>query len=120
MQQAAAASSSPPPLTPLPAHRTPETETRKIKFLVRDYRAAHGENPVGSNAEITRALLGKNPRGIKFLDPAALGLAISPAGELLDSWGHPYFFHAVSGTQMEVRSAGPDGLLFTADDVIVP
>lgn len=81
---------------------------------VRDFRAALGENPVGNNAEITRALLGDNPRHTQFLSPEAA--VTNPAGELLDRWGHPYFFHAISRTEMEVHSAGPDGVLWSADD----
>ena len=81
---------------------------------VRDYRVATGENPVGNNAEITRALLGDNPRHAQFLLPEAA--VTNPAGELLDHWGHPYFFHAISRTEMEVHSAGPDGVMWSADD----
>lgn len=84
--------------------------------MIRDYRAAFGSNPTGSNPEITRALLGANPRKARFVDPASV--SVNERGELLDAWGHPYFFHAISGTRMEIRSAGPDGRLFTADDIV--
>ncbi len=87
-----------------------------VRMKVRDFRATFGSNPVGSNAEVTRALMGANPRGTKYLDPA--GATLNADDELLDRWGRPYFFHAISGTMMEVRSAGPDGVLFNADDVI--
>ncbi len=82
---------------------------------VRDYRSALGENPVGNNAEITRALLGDNPRHAQFLPPDALR---NDAGQLLDRWGHPYYFHAISRTEMEVHSAGPDGVMWSADDQV--
>ena len=112
----ALAPQAPPPLVTPPPGRTPETELGRMTFLVRDYRTAFGSNPVGSNKEITRALLGDNPRGTRFLDPATVTL--DEKGELLDAWGRPYFFHAMSGTAMEIRSAGPDGKLFTADDLV--
>jgi hypothetical protein len=32
-------------------------------------------------------------------------------------FGNPFHFHAESGTRMVVRSAGPDGRLFTPDDL---
>ncbi len=112
----ALAPQTPPPLVTPPPGRTPETELGRVTFLVRDYRTALGSNPVGSNKEITRALLGDNPRGTRFLDPATVTL--DAKGELLDAWGRPYFFHAMSGTAMEIRSAGPDGKLFTDDDLV--
>lgn len=99
-----------------PAVRTPATELARVARTVRDYRAAFGANPVGLNKEIARALLGDNPRGARFLDPATARL--NAQGELLDDWGHPYFFHALSGTVMEIRSAGPDGRVFTPDDLV--
>jgi hypothetical protein len=107
-----------PPESPVPppAGRTPENEVQRIQGTVRRYRAAFGQNPVGSNPEITRTLAGKNPSGAKFLDPSAITL--NDKGEMLDDWGVPYFFHPVSGSIMEIRSAGPDGRLFTPDDVV--
>lgn len=106
----------PESLIPPPAGRTPESEVQRIQGTVRKYRAAFGENPVGSNPEITRALAGKNPTGAKFLDPATTTL--NDKAEMLDDWGTPYFFHPVSGSIMEIRSAGPDKKLFTADDIV--
>jgi hypothetical protein len=41
---------------------------------------------------------------------------VNAAGELTDRWGTPFFFHQVSKAQMEVRSAGPDRRMWTADD----
>jgi hypothetical protein len=46
--------------------------------------------------------------------------SIDAQGRLLDRWGTPYFFHAVSRTELEIRSAGPDGKLGTDDDVPLP
>ena len=106
----------PESLAPPPAGKTPENEVQRIQGTVRKFRAAFGENPVGSNPEITRALAGKNTTGAKFLDAATVTL--NDKGELLDAWGTPYFFHPVSGTIMEIRSAGPDRKLFTADDIV--
>jgi len=62
-------------------------------------------NPVGNNQDLVRAFLGDNPNGVIFLSPD--NPAINKKGELCDRYGHPFFFHAESGTHMEVRSAGP-------------
>ncbi len=88
-----------------------------IEQLLSHYRFAYQENPVGvENFEIIEQLLGKNPKRIIFIaaDSAALR-----GNELIDKWGTPYFFHALSGQEMEVRSAGPDQALWTTDDVFL-
>jgi len=38
---------------------------------------------------------------------------------VMDRWNTPYWFHANAATQVEIRSAGPDRNLFTADDLIL-
>lgn len=86
-----------------------------VQFALRDFRSALKENPVGNNAEITKALLGDNLKQAKMDVPT--GSKVSPDGELLDPWGTPYFFHQMGGDKMEVRSAGPDRVMWTKDDV---
>ncbi len=73
-------------------------------------------NPVGSNADITAALTGKNKLRLAFLPPNHP--AINRAGELCDRWGTPFFFHAESAAKMEIRSAGPDKKMWNDDDVV--
>jgi len=36
----------------------------------------------------------------------------------VDPWGTPYFFHQLSGKEMEIHSAGPDKMMWTADDLV--
>jgi hypothetical protein len=86
-----------------------------VQLALRDYRTGLGENPVGNNAEITKALLGANLKQLKI--PVPTGSQVNADGELCDRFGTPYFFHQLSGTQMEIRSAGPDRKMWTADDV---
>jgi hypothetical protein len=74
-------------------------------------------NPVGENAEITRALTGANALGLALVPKDHP--AISPAGELTDRWGTPFRFHQLSGERMEIRSAGPDRRFGTADDAVL-
>lgn len=75
-------------------------------------------NPVGENHEITAALAGANPVQFVFISPRHR--AINTRGELCDRWGTPFRFHQVSGTQMEIRSAGPDRTFATDDDALFP
>lgn len=72
-------------------------------------------NPVGTNAEITAVLAGNNKLQLALI-PADHPAINRSTGELLDRWGTPFFFHAESGSRMEVRSAGPDKKHHTADD----
>lgn len=85
-----------------------------VDSAIRNFQAVHGENPIGSNAEITGALLGNNLKQIKLEVPA--GSHLNGEGQMCDRWGTPYFFHQVSKTEMEIRSAGPDRQMWTGDD----
>jgi hypothetical protein len=88
----------------------------EVMTVVGEYRRLLGGNPVGDNDEITAALAGANPKRLALVSPAVTK-RVAPQGQLLDRWGMPYFFHARSGTSMEIISAGPDGMLHTADDL---
>lgn len=120
---AAAAQPTPttvPPTPPTASSYTnlpPETVMENVRRAVRDYSSRFGGNPVGTNLEITRALAGDNPRQVNFLVEDA-GLRRNDHGELVDPWGVPFFFHQLSAHEMEIRSAGPDRILWTADDLV--
>jgi hypothetical protein len=93
------------------------TDLRIVDQIFSAYRSAlRTGNPVGENAEITAALRGSNRLGFAFI-PAGHP-AINAKGELCDRWGVPFFFHQISGEKMEIRSAGPDRTLWTADDAV--
>ena len=114
---------TPPSQTPVvPANRlAPDLASAavavdQVRLMLRDYRTLTGENPVGTNAEIMRALMGDNPRQAKLGPPE--GQTLNDDGELVDRWGTPLFFHQLSRTVMEIRSAGPDKVMWTEDDII--
>jgi hypothetical protein len=117
------ASSAQPPVPagqPAPLQFTnfaPATVLENMSHAVRQYGRMFGGNPVGTNPEITSQLTGKNPKHLNFIDPEA-GLRINAAGELVDPWGTPFFFHQISGTDMEIHSAGPDRIMWTGDDLV--
>ena len=122
---ASAKPANPPAPTPTPAvPETPESRSlppttilENMRITIRQYGSTFGENPVGTNPEITAALHGANPRHIDFL--RADGNRVNANGELVDAWGIPYFFHQLSAHEMEIRSAGPDRVMFTADDLVI-
>jgi len=95
----------------------PEIVLGKVAHAIHDYASMFGSNPVGTNPEITAALNGNNPRQAKFINPEA-GMRINGNSELVDAWGTPYFFHQLSGTEMEIHSAGPDQKMWTDDDLV--
>jgi hypothetical protein len=92
-----------------------QRDVQIVSNLLDEYRRALQGNPSGDNADITAALLGDPSGPGRFLPN---GSPLIRNGELVDRWGTPYWFHPNSGTQMEIRSAGPDKSLFTADDVV--
>jgi len=98
----------------------PDTATEidfgKIALMFRDYRTVTGENPVGTNAEIMKSVMGGNPKGAVLGPPDGQG--INADGELTDRWGTPYFFHQLTKDLMEIHSAGPDRKMWSTDDIV--
>lgn len=112
----------PPIAKPVPAapdfeEPSPQTVIENMRSSFRDYQSMFGGNPVGTNPEITKALNGDNPKHAKFVHPED-GLRINDRGELIDSWGTPFFFHQLSAREMEIHSAGPDRVMWTSDDLV--
>lgn len=85
--------------------------------LVTNYLQAApvGRRPaMGANEEIAYALTNQDELGDAALPKHHPALV---DGKLVDRWGTPWFFHQEAADVIEVRSAGADGKLFTADDV---
>lgn len=100
-----------------PVQESPEKiEADAIALNIRHFGQRFGGNPIGTNAEIVKAMTGDNEGRATYLPPDLQRL--NAQGELIDRWGRPYFFHQLTSQQMEVRSAGPDGKLWTPDDVV--
>ena len=112
-----AAASATPPANSAAAREGALVEVGKVRRMIVDYHTLMGENPVGTNAEIMRALMGHNPHQAMLGPPD--GQTLNDNGELVDPWGTPYFFHQLSRDRMEVHSAGPDRIMGTSDDVVV-
>ena len=76
-----------------------------------------GDNPLplGANEDIAAALRGKNKAHLRALP--ADHPAFNARGQIVDRWGTPLYFHAVSRDRLDIRSAGPDGAMWTADDL---
>ncbi|MFM1559475.1 MAG: hypothetical protein ACKJSK_09195 [Roseibacillus sp.] len=88
-----------------------------LEELIRVYTRFLGTVPAGGlNDEIVNGLLGENPKKLIFIEKGHA--RINERGELVDRYGTPYDFHPVSGELLEIRSAGPDKIVFTPDDVV--
>jgi hypothetical protein len=116
-----ASTTSPAPVGPPAALQVtdipPAIVLENMSRAIRQYGVMFGGNPVGTNPEITSQLNCNNPKHINFIDAGA-GMRINENGELIDPWGTPYFFHQLSSTDMEIHSAGPDKIMWTADDLV--
>lgn len=97
------------------AKTTPANDMRLLATLFHDYASVLKGMPFGMHEEIVSALQGDNPRAIAFIPPGHP--AVNADGKIIDRWGEPYFFHVISSRAVEIISAGPDGQLFTQDDI---
>jgi hypothetical protein len=96
---------------------TPAEDRSALADIVTNYlqSSVHAARPpLGTNEEITRALMDRDALGDSAI-PASHPAIVS--GQLVDRWGSPWFFHQLSADVIEVRCAGPDRKLFTEDDL---
>lgn len=87
-----------------------------LKNIFFQLRTIARENPVGNHQEIVACLTGNNPANIAYVSQSHPSIR---GGKLHDRWGEPYYFHQISASVMEIRSAGPDGVHWNEDDVII-
>jgi hypothetical protein len=119
--------SAPPPAPPFaerileqyadPA-RPPEDDLQAMARTLDNFSLlVKGDNPLplGANEEIAAALRGKNKAALRALPDTHR--AFNDRGQLVDRWGTPLYFHAQARDRLEIRSAGPDRAMWTADDL---
>lgn len=104
----------------LAADGTPEEDLAALADMVAGYLqsgSGEGRRNLGFNEDLAAALT----------DRTALGEGVLPAdhpalrdGRLIDRWGTPWQVHPLAADHIELRSAGPDRRLYTADDLISP
>ncbi len=99
---------------------TPERDLEQVKDVIDAFVRSvkiPGALPTGSNRELVAALAGENAHRIRFLDSTMPWM--NADGELVDRWRVPLFFHFVEANDVGVRSAGPDRVMWNADDVLM-
>ncbi len=98
--------------------RPPEEDLQAIARTLDNFALlVKGDNPLplGANEDIAAALRGKNQAALRALSDDHR--AFNAQGQLVDRWGTPLYFHAESRDRLDVRSAGPDRRMWTADDL---
>jgi hypothetical protein len=96
---------------------TADNDLEILESIIEFYRRANGDivPSGGLNEEIVRRMRGDNDMKLAVFPDSHPSL--NARGQLLDRWGTPYYFHPVSHAEIEIRSAGPDGKLWTNDDI---
>ena len=80
--------------------------------------ALGGEPANAATGELARAR--EDVRALHEIYVATNDPSMDAQGRLVDRWGTPYHFHPRAAAAIDVRSAGPDRVLFTADDLVQP
>lgn len=119
-----------PPHTPTAAERLLEgyadPATPPIEDLKKVHRVVTGyfsvvknasRFPIGGNADLAAALRGENPNRETYVPEGHP--VFSKDGLLIDRWGSPLVVHPEAWTQLELRSAGPDKMAYTPDDLVL-
>ena len=121
---------APPPHVPTAAERllegyadptTPPIEDlKKVHRVITGYFSVVKDAsrfPIGGNADLATALRGENPNRETYVPEGHP--VLSKDGLLIDRWGSPLVVHPEAWTQLELRSAGPDKIAYTADDLVL-
>ena len=90
-------------------------EAQNIAFAISQYFSLFAAHPGGNSSAIAKALGGENPKKIVFLKLKH----ISRDGEWLDPWRHPYDIRISEDGLVQIRSAGPNGIMGDKDDTLV-
>jgi len=96
----------------------PENDLTLISRLMDNFTLlvkTAADRPMSANEDWAAAFRGMNPAHERFLPDQSI--ALNAQGQLVDRWGSPLFFHALGEKRFELRSAGPDKKLWTADDL---
>jgi len=100
------------------SNSSPTEDVRKLGYTLEGFFNIHktiDSFHASTNSDFYKLLSGKNPDGEAFVSP---GHSIyGKSGLLVDRFGTPFFFHPLAKPKVEVRSAGPDRKMFTADDI---
>ncbi len=98
----------------------PIEDLRKIHRVIGGYFSVIKDSsrfPIGGNADLAAALRGENPNRETFIRPQHP--VFNAEGLLIDRWDTPLVVHPEGWRRIELRSAGPDRVPYTGDDLIL-
>jgi hypothetical protein len=98
----------------------PIDDLRKIHRVATGYFSVikeSGRFPIGGNEDLSAALRGENANREVFV--SASHPVFSKEGLLVDRWGSPLIVHPEAWRELELRSAGPDRVPHSADDLVL-
>ncbi len=98
----------------------PIEDLRKIHRVVTGYFSVVKDAqrfPIGGNEDLAAALRGENPNREVFV--RAGNPVFSREGLLIDRWGSPLIVHPEAWRALELRSAGPDKIPHSPDDLVL-
>lgn len=98
--------------------QTPQQDLADMSHVLGNFALlVKGDQPIplGANEEIAAALRGKNRTQLRFVPDDAP--CFNAKGQIVDRWQMPLFFHAEARDKIDIRSAGPDKQMWTADDI---
>ncbi|RYD68107.1 MAG: hypothetical protein EOP83_01480 [Verrucomicrobiaceae bacterium] len=102
------------------ASTPPIEDLKKIQRVAAGYFSVVKNSsrfPIGGNADLAAALRGENPNHETYVPEGHP--VFSKDGLLVDRWGSPLVVHPEAWTQLELRSAGPDKIVYTSDDLVL-
>lgn len=95
--------------------QTAEEQIGVLQEILKHCHYLYKQHPTGAdNADITKYLTGDNPKNVVFIPKDSSAIV---AGQIVDTWGAPYFFHSQSSDKTVIKSAGPDKKLWNDDDI---
>ena len=100
------------------ASSNPQQDIAQLSRALSNFLLTHknaSDRPLSANEEWSATLLGKRPSSPAWLSENSP--LFDDKQRLIDRWHSPLHFHAIGRQQWEVRSSGPDKILFTADDL---
>jgi hypothetical protein len=104
----------------LAADGTPREDLAALADLTSNYLQSvpDARRPaLGFNEDLARVLTDRDALGESALPTTHPALV---AGRLVDRWGTPWQVHPLAADSIQLRSAGPDRKLYTADDLVTP
>lgn len=100
------------------AASTPEKDLTLMSHLMDNFTLlvkSSAQLPMANNESWAAAFRGMNPAHERFLPDT--NAALNAQGQLVDRWQTPLFIHPLGGHRFDIRSAGPDKQMWTADDI---